>query len=101
MANFFNNSLGRLRLVGLLEGISYLVLLVFSILKRVYDKPELIKVPGMVHGALFVLFVLALIDVHISYKWPIKKTIIAFIASLFPLGNFWADAKLFREDRSL
>lgn len=97
MNNIFNSTLGRLRIVGLIEGVSYIVLLIFSVLKRIYDKPELIKIPGMVHGALFVLFVIALIDAHITYKWPIKKSLIAFFASIIPLGNFWADVKLFRD----
>lgn len=96
MVNWFNNALGRLRLVGLMEGVSYLVLLVCSALKRALNMPELIKIPGMIHGVLFVLFVIVLIDAHISYKWTFKKSLLAFLASLLPFGNFVADAKLFK-----
>jgi integral membrane protein len=97
MNNFFSSSLGRLRLVGILEGVSYIVLLICTTIKYTMNKPEFTKVPGMIHGALFVLFVLVLIDAHITYKWSWKKSALAFLASLVPFGNFWADLKLFRD----
>ena len=90
-------TLKTLRLIGLLEGISYLVLLGIAMpLKYYMDKPEMVKSVGMAHGVLFVLYVLFLLIVHIQYKWSILKTIGAFIASLVPFGTFYADKKWFR-----
>lgn len=97
MNKIFATALNRLRFVGILEGISYIVLIICSVIKRLFEKPEVIKIPGMIHGVLFILFVIVLIDAHVTYKWTIKKSILAFVASLLPLGNFWADAKLFKE----
>lgn len=96
MGYWFNTALGRLRLVGIIEGISYLVLLVCTALKYTLDRPELVRTPGMVHGILCIIFVIALIDVHINYKWTFKKSLIALVASLLPFGNFVIDAKLLR-----
>ena len=90
-------TLKTLRLIGLLEGISYLVLLGIAMpLKYYMDKPEMVKSVGMAHGVLFVLYVLFLLIVHIQYKWSILKTIVAFIASIVPFGTFYADKKWFR-----
>lgn len=91
------SSLNTLRLLALLEGISYLVLLGIAMpLKYYYDKPDAVEIVGMAHGILFVLYCIILLIVHIQLKWSIAKTIGAFIASLVPFGTFYADKKWFR-----
>ncbi len=91
------SSLSALRLIGLLEGISYLVLLGVAMpLKYYYDKPDAVKIVGMAHGVLFVMYCISLLIVHLKFKWTIGKTIGAFIASLVPFGTFYADKKWFR-----
>lgn len=91
------SSLNVLRLLALLEGISYLVLLGIAMpLKYYYDKPNAVKIVGMAHGILFVLYCINLLIVHVKFKWNIGKTIGAFIASLIPFGTFYADKKWFR-----
>ena len=90
-------ALNSLRIIGLLEGISYLVLLGIAMpLKYYFDQPEMVKIVGMAHGVLFVGYVLALLIVHVLHKWNVLKTIGAFIASLVPFGTFYADKKWFR-----
>lgn len=85
------------RFTALLEGISFLVLLGIAMpLKYYYDKPDAVKIVGMAHGVLFVLYVIFLLIVHLKHQWKISKTIIAFIASFLPFGTFIADYKLFR-----
>ncbi len=89
--------LNVLRLLALLEGISYLVLLGIAMpLKYYYDKPDAVKIVGMAHGVLFVLYCINLLIVHVQLKWNMGKTIGAFIASLIPFGTFYADKKWFR-----
>jgi integral membrane protein len=90
-------TLSTLRLIALLEGISFLVLLGIAMpLKYYYNKPESVKIIGMAHGILFVLYIIFLLMVHLKLKWKISNTILAFIASLVPFGTFYADVKLFR-----
>ncbi len=90
-------TLNALRIVGLLEGISYIVLIGIAMpLKYYMDKPEMVKSVGMAHGILFVLYVLLLLIVHIQYKWNILRTLGAFVASLIPFGTFYADIKWFK-----
>lgn len=91
------SSLSVLRLIGLLEGISYLVLLGVAMpLKYYYDKPDAVKIVGMAHGVLFVMYCINLLIVHLKFKWTMGRTIGAFIASLVPFGTFYADKKWFR-----
>jgi integral membrane protein len=97
MINLLKNTIGRLRIIGFLEGISFLVLLFIAMpLKYMADQPMAVKITGMAHGVLFVLYILYVIMAAVEYSWSIKKSVLAFFASLVPFGTFWADAKLFR-----
>ncbi|ARK09197.1 DUF3817 domain-containing protein [Fibrivirga algicola] len=96
-ANLFNSPKIRLRLVGLAEGISFLVLVFIAVpLKRIGGHPEAVEVVGPIHGLLFLLYVLTVIQAKTEYKWPLGKTLIALLASVIPGGTFYADHKIFR-----
>ena len=95
-------SLTLLRFVSLAEGVSFLVLLYFAIYhKRILGEEDAIRVPGMIHGLLFLLFCLALGHVWIERKWPLGRVIFAFICSLLPFAPFYLERKLKKEERSL
>ncbi len=90
-------SLNVLRLLALLEGLSFLVLLGIAMpLKYYYDRPNAVKIVGMTHGILFILYVTNLLIVHMKRKWNFGRTTGAFIAALIPFGTFYADKKWFR-----
>lgn len=90
-------SLGQLRIIGFLEGLSFVMLLGIAMpLKYLYGIPEAVKAIGMIHGWLFVLYVVYVIHVKVKLKWSNKTTITALIASLIPFGTFYADVKIFR-----
>ena len=91
--------LGRFRLIGILEGISYLVLLGIAMpLKYWANLPMAVKVVGWAHGVLFIAYLLALISVTFDRRWSIGRVLVAFIASLVPFGTFWLEARLKKED---
>lgn len=93
----FKTNLGLLRVIGLLEGISYLILIGIAMpLKYIWDKPEMIYSTGMAHGLLFVLYIFFVLLVGYQYKWSFIKIFWALLASLVPFGTFIADKKLFR-----
>ncbi len=92
------DSLFYLRLLGFLEGLSYVALVCIAMpLKYMAGDPRAVQVVGMAHGLLFVAFVLVLLQVKVTRDWPLKKTALAFIASLIPFAIFYADVVLFRE----
>lgn len=97
MLNLLKTSLGRLRIIGFLEGVSFLVLLGIAMpLKYMYDQPEMVKHTGRAHGLLFVLYVLLVIQVAYELGWNWKKVTLALVASVIPFGTFYADAKWFK-----
>ncbi len=95
--SLLKTSLGRLRIIAFLEGISFLVLLGIAMpLKYIAGIPDAVRHVGMAHGVLFVLFTVLLIQVAFEYSWSFKKSILSFISSFIPFGTFYADAKWFR-----
>jgi integral membrane protein len=97
IADLIKSALGRLRIVAFLEGVSYLVLLGIAMpLKYLAGLPQAVKVVGMAHGVLFVLFVIMLIQIATEKGWSFKKSLLSFISSLVPFGTFYADARWFR-----
>ncbi|GAB3935854.1 DUF3817 domain-containing protein [Larkinella terrae] len=90
--------LGRFRLIGILEGISFLVLLGIAMpLKYLAGWPHAVKVVGWAHGVLFIAYLIALISVTFDRRWSIGRVIIAFVASLVPFGTFWLESRLKKE----
>jgi integral membrane protein len=99
MAEMFRTEIGRLRLAGLIEGASFLILLFVAMpLKYFAGKPEVVSIVGLAHGVLFLLFCLALLAAWIETKWPIWRTALIFLCALFPFGPFLIDASLRREE---
>lgn len=93
------DSLKRFRLISLVEGLSYLILVFFAMpVKYLGDNPFFVKVFGMTHGVLFILFVLFLFDVMRKLKWDLKFSTILFIYSLIPFGFLSIEKKVKTQD---
>ncbi|MFF6953642.1 DUF3817 domain-containing protein [Streptomyces iakyrus] len=86
----------RLRLVSAPEAISFLLLLVCSVLKRTTDF-NAVPVMGAVHGGLFVLYVIFWADAWNRAKWSLQTAALYFVLSVLPAGGFFAERKLRRE----
>ncbi len=94
-----NTSLGRLRVIGWGEGVSFLILLGGAMpLKYFADWPHAVRVVGMAHGVLFMLYVLAAIHAALDRNWPWKRTALVLLASVLPAGPFIVDAKILRDE---
>jgi integral membrane protein len=99
MLSLLASTLGRFRLIGFAEGISYLILLFIAMpLKYGFGMPTAVKTFGAIHGGLFVLYVLYLLISKFEYDWTFKKVGTLFLASLIPFGNFYADKHYLKPD---
>jgi integral membrane protein len=88
-------ALRRLRLVSAPEAVSFLLLLVCSVLKRTTDF-NAVPVMGMVHGVLFILYVIFWADAWNRTKWPLRTGALYLDLSVLPTGGFFAERKLRR-----
>ncbi len=92
--------IGRLRVISILEGVSYLALLGIAMpLKYLADRPEAVRVVGMIHGILALLFFIAVLQVWSARRWPVRRVLAAFVASVIPFGAFVLEAILRREEQ--
>ncbi|GAA3375785.1 DUF3817 domain-containing protein [Streptomyces sannanensis] len=90
-------ALHRLRLVSVPEALSFPALLIFgSLLSRISDIDYLMMPLGLVHGVLFVLYALFLLDVWNKAKWPLKRVALFFLLALVPFGGLYGDRLLKR-----
>ncbi len=96
MKNLLTTNVGRLRLIGLLEGISLLVLLGVAVpLKYAYADPSLVKAIGPAHGLLFLLFILNTLQVGVEQRWKFAQTTWkVLLACVVPFGTFYIDRKI-------
>lgn len=104
-----NSSLiAKFRLVGIVEGISFLLLLGIAMpLKyyfgdvtideageKIYEFGIYVKVAGMAHGVLFILYCLLLGMTMLRQKWQRSYGIYLFLAAFIPFGTFYTDRRL-------
>jgi integral membrane protein len=85
------------RIVSFFEGVSYLLLLFIATpIKYIQGNPEYVKMLGMPHGILFMLYVVLAIVIKKEMKWDSKTLGIVLAASIIPFGTFYIDKKYLR-----
>ena len=88
----------RLRILGTIEGISFLVLMGIAMpLKYGSGHEHATFYPGLVHGTLFLLYCAALAHAMKVLGRPLRWSVKLFIAALLPFGPFVMDRGLKRE----
>jgi len=94
---WMKTSLGRLRVIGFWEGISFLLLLGVAMpLKYLWDRPLAVSIVGMAHGVLFMVYVAAAIQAAREHRFPLKHLAAVLVASVLPAGPFVVDARILR-----
>ncbi len=89
------NPVGRLRIIGFIEGMSYLLLLCIAMpLKYWADFPMAVTITGAIHGLFFILFLLALAHVFFAYRQSFWFGFVGVLASFIPFGTFIYDRRL-------
>lgn len=90
------NALRRLRLISAVEAVSFLLLLVCSVLKRTTDF-DAVPAMGMVHGVLFVLYLVFWALAWYRARWTVGRAALYGVLSVLPTGGFFAERMLHRE----
>ena len=89
MRHLIDSALGRFRLIGYAEGVSFLLLLCIAMpIKYLAGNPYPVKVGGWIHGILFIQYMYQAYVVKEEYNWEIKRLLLAVIAAFIPFGPF-------------
>jgi integral membrane protein len=95
MQSLLKTKIGRLRILGFLEGVSLLLLIFVAVpLKYGSNDATLTKTLGPIHGALFLLFILNTLSVGVEQKWERTTTWKVIVACFIPFGTFYIDKKI-------
>ncbi|MDA0889998.1 MAG: DUF3817 domain-containing protein [Bacteroidetes bacterium] len=82
------------RIIALLEGVSYILLLFIAVpLKYWGGDEQYVKLLGMPHGVLFVAYIFLAYFIKEDKKWGTKDFGIVLLASILPFGTFYVDWK--------
>ena len=82
------------RIIALLEGVSYILLMTIGLyFKYLLNDDTYVKLLGMPHGVLFMLYILIAFLLRKQEQWSFINFIIILFASLIPFGTFYIDRK--------
>lgn len=82
------------RIIAFFEGLSYILLLFIATpIKYIYNNPEYVKMLGMPHGILFILYIALAFSLRSTYQWNTKTFFQVLVASILPFGTFYIDKK--------
>lgn len=99
MKQYVTSSIGRLRLLALLEGLSLIVLVFIAVpIKYLGSNPQWVETIGPIHGVLFLLFVFQTLQVGVEQRWRFATTTWkVLLACLIPFGTFYIDRSILRK----
>jgi len=91
---YFKKMKNTFRIVSYLEGISYILLLFIATpVKYFVGDESYVKMLGMPHGILFMVYVILAFMLKSDEKWNNKTFGIVLVASILPFGTFYVDKK--------
>lgn len=83
------------RIIAFLEGLSYILLLFVGVpLKYIGNDVSVVKMLGMPHGFLFMVYIAFIIVLRFENQWFKKYFILIALASVIPFGTFIVEHKL-------
>ncbi len=92
---------GRLRLLSILDALSWLYLIYCAIyLKRILGDDTAVNVPGKTHAAFFITYCVTLLHAMIHKKWSILTAFLISLTSIIPFAPFFLDKWLAKEDKN-
>ena len=88
------STLNTIRIIAFLEGLSYILLLgIATPIKYGFNDPQYVKLLGMPHGLLFILYIAIAFILKNEFNWDNKSFGFVLLASIIPFGTFYIDRK--------
>lgn len=86
------------RFVAFLEGLSYILLLFIATpIKYLANDPQYVKMLGMPHGLLFMLYIILAFMLKQENTWFKDNFKMVLLASIIPFGTFYLDHKYLKK----
>ncbi len=95
-------SVKTFKLISTLEAISFLLLLGVAMPLKYVAKLEIgasmVSIVGMLHGILFVIYVLGAFIMKQKLNWSISTYLIVNLCAVLPFGPFYAERKYLKNE---
>ena len=82
------------RITAYIEAVTWLILLGAVFVKRVLDGSDFVRVLGPIHGVTFLVYLVLVLKIRGRQAWGLGQTLLVIIATVLPLGGFWAGRHL-------
>jgi integral membrane protein len=90
-------ALTRFRIMAYVVGVVLIILTIGMVLKYGFDEPIVVEAIGPIHGFLYVLYLLTVIDLALKAKFSIVKTLLVMLAGTVPFLSFVAEHIVVRD----
>jgi integral membrane protein len=87
-------ALARYRVMAYIVGVGLLALCAAMIAKYAFDQDRYVAIIGPVHGFLYIVYLVAVVDLGLKARWTLKTTILVMLAGVVPLVSFIAEHRV-------
>lgn len=97
LRTIWRNPVTLVRITGLLDGISLLVLLGIAMpLKYWAGMPYAVTLAGSIHGGIVMIYALSILYVQLRVRWSFLWTLASVLVMFVPFGNFVLERMIWR-----
>lgn len=85
-------ALRRYRVIAWVVGVGLVLLVLVGMpLKYAADQPLVVQTVGPAHGFLYIVYLLATLDLALRGRWPLRRTVLVMLAGTVPFLSFVAE----------
>jgi integral membrane protein len=89
-------ALARFRVMAYIVGVGLLALCFAMVMNYVFDQDQYSAIVGPVHGFLYIVYLVVIVDLALKAHWSLKGTVLVMLSGVVPVGSFFAERAVTR-----
>ena len=95
------NALLRYRVMAYVVGVMLLLLVAVAMpLKYLAHNSGAVKIVAPLHGVLFIVYLLATLQLAFSRRWPLPRTALVMLGGVVPFLSFVTERRVVRDEQA-
>lgn len=87
-------ALARYRVMAYVVGVGLLALVASMVLNYGFDQEQFTRIVGPIHGFLYIVYLLATVDLALKARWSMKGTGLVLLAGMIPFVSFVVERRV-------
>jgi integral membrane protein len=87
-------ALARYRVMAYVVGVGLLALVASMVLNYGFGQEQFTRIVGPIHGFLYIIYLLATVDLALKARWSMKGTGLVLLAGMVPFVSFVVERKV-------